>query len=546
MTRKQLLWGLVLCPFIAETSSAQLFGPVVTRDADPIAATRAVVGDLTGDFYPDLFQVVSAQKPEVMFAPDMTTAVFTLGELAAAAIDAAIIPASSPGAADQLVITTASGISLIDGYSGGEFTETTYTPSGWAGAKRVFYADFDGDADVDLVGASSGMGTILTLEDAFTGTPTSFSWGVGVNVRDVTVVDWDGDGDSEIATLVPGGVLIWDEQGNFLQVVSRPNDDGFLVPISQSGSAAQRIAVVHKGGAFWAVTVVDAGGAELPRDLSGTDVYAAAAGDVTGDGNDDLVIATRDSNSVDVHYNLTPASKTFGAPSEVVTYGAAGGNTNQNAWPVVADFDNDQDADILIYNDSGDEFAILENGSVDAAAQAPTLDSVTITFDASGQTETTEVEAVFSTSGTDDVELRVFSQPDALSPMIAQPLFVGSAPIVNGTATLLFDGGADPNKWKGRIQVFTFRNAEQAGGGSGLIGAGPVAVATVTLDESVGIANAAEYGVPFDPNVGPTVTAVFVNGADPDGRDVVEDSVDVGEGPPADDPPEGQQQQGGG
>ena len=130
-------------------------------------------------------------------------------------------------------MTTTTGFSVLDNYSGGSFTETAYAPPGWAGALRVLVADYEDDDAYDLAGLASDGVTILSYDEAFEATPVAYSWTMPVQVLDVAVADWYGDGEDKICVLIPGGLVVYGSRGLVQTVIPLGSTEGYLVPFRQ-------------------------------------------------------------------------------------------------------------------------------------------------------------------------------------------------------------------------------------------------------------------------------------------------------------------------
>jgi len=245
--------------------------------------------------------------------------------------------------------TPSTTISVLLGNADGTFQpQQTYVVGGLPTLPAALaVADFNGDGRPDIAVASDLVNTVSVLLGQGDGTFLSPSQAIGVGLRNTPFqVDLNGDG-------IPDTVIL-DGAGNILYRQGQPGTNHQFAPpiVLNPGRPARAIAVV-KLGAGWAVAAADAdpdpqlsSPSHLVYDISlytmgppvqtvnaapvppvgviratafTTDVLptSLAAADLTGDGSDDLVVASALGDSVTVALQTAPGIFTAAAPLPV-------------------------------------------------------------------------------------------------------------------------------------------------------------------------------------------------------------------------------------
>jgi hypothetical protein len=241
------------------------------------------------------------------------------------------------------------------------------------GAHSVFAADVDGDGDLDVLSASSGDDKIAWYEN----TDGSGSFGsqqvistAADEAASVFAADVDGDGDVDVLSASHADDQIaWyentDAAGSFgaQQVISTAADGAssvFAADVDGDGDvdvlsasvADDEVAwyenrTIHRSPVFPTETTISTA-ADRP--------YSVFAADVDGDGDLDVLSASRDDDKI-AWYENTDGVGSFGAQQLIST--AADG-----AWSVfAADVDADGDLDVLSASSSDDKIAWYENAN---------------------------------------------------------------------------------------------------------------------------------------------------------------------------------------
>jgi hypothetical protein len=384
MNTNRYPFALLLAAVLGAPASAQWIEkstervlPYDSTTATGDLRTRSASGDFTGDFRLDVVSV-DGNDSHLDFAYDagLMTATFSVtGD----ANDVATVR-TAPGSPSKIVTTSASGLTLYENYSSGAFTtSSTVGTSIWDDASRVIPCLFDTNSETDFIGLSDDKKTVIVLLDGLTGSPATSSFPIPNAALDIAVVDWDG-GQYEIALLFTNGVSIRRKRGTTVTNVLLTADTGSLVTFKQAGYARGRVGVVHEDTGNMYLTVFDSTTTESPVSLP-DESYAAVAAELDGDGDKDLLVASRDVDECKILYNesdgVAPGtSATFTATSgEIVDFqDASSYNADQNAWPIFDDFDNDGDNDVALYVEDLDSLVIQYNEFVLQDGERPTLE----------------------------------------------------------------------------------------------------------------------------------------------------------------------------
>jgi hypothetical protein len=276
----------------------------------------------------------------------------------------------------------------------------------------VIAADLDGDQRLDLIAADTGTNGEGNRVSVLRNTGTSFAaavhYAAGVGPSGLAAADFNGDGRADIAVANYGFL----GQGSTVSLLRNNGSGGLLAPVAYP---------------------------------AGTAPWKLAAGDLDGDGDQDLGVA-RGGRSVSVLLNQGGA---FAAPQQFGPL-LQGMNTDAYRQMALSDVDHDADLDVLYVNNSmwgatGPAIALLRNnGSASfGAAESIVLD-------------------VFSSSPTDLAMADVTGDgwPDALVAeheawslvpgngaggfLAARPYRGGEGPIAIAAADVDGDGDLDP------------------------------------------------------------------------------------------------------
>lgn len=298
--------------------------------------------------------------------------VFSLGYVAVAAGDA-----TGDGNAD--VIATGyddEEILLYPGDGSGALgAPVTLSAGGGVYPTSAEIIDVDGDGNADIVTANGDSGNIsVLLGDGAGGFASAANFPAGAFPVSMGIADVDGDGAPDVVTANAGtsdlSILIGDGSGGFAVPVSASigaDAEPFGVAVADvSGDGSADIVVANRGldGSPFpppefpgtvSVLINDGSGGfaaavQYPVGAGDGRADAVALGDVTGDGNTDIVISRPIANTVDVLAG--DGSGGFAAAVSVPT----GVGPNPLA---IADVTNDGHLDVLTGNAVGSSLSVL-------------------------------------------------------------------------------------------------------------------------------------------------------------------------------------------
>lgn len=274
----------------------------------------------------------------------------------------------------------------------GSFLHQGFTPTGTSpwGMKLL---DLDEDGNLDAVVALYGSAQVAVFPgngDGTFGAPVTYA--SGVTPWDVELVDVDGDGrlDVVVSCYSSDEVRIYNNPGDGTLTAGPviPVGDGpiHMVKGNFNGDAFTDLAVVNHltgaGGRSISLLLGDGAGSftESKITVPGQTVqfYALAAGDLDGDGLDDLVAGDWVSNSMATFLNTGAG---FASP---VFHAISGSNP---AGAVLADFDGDGHLDLAVTNQASSSVVSLLAGNGDGTFQPFT------TFGVDGSTNSYFIKA---------------------------------------------------------------------------------------------------------------------------------------------------------
>lgn len=191
--------ALGLLAVVASASAAPLF--TANPDNNLAGASGIAAGNL-GNGETDL-AVVSSSGLNVFFgAGNGTFAASPVESVAAPGVGSPVLADVNGDTHSDVLFVDASNMHLVLNQGGGIFNASSF---GFAGARNLAVADFNGDATPDLaIVSSTGNSVAIALGkgDGTFGSPHAFSVGAGPN--GVAVGDFNGDGKVDVATINSG------------------------------------------------------------------------------------------------------------------------------------------------------------------------------------------------------------------------------------------------------------------------------------------------------------------------------------------------------
>jgi hypothetical protein len=316
--------------------------------------TRSIVLDVTGDGNLDVV-VLDSNVVMLLSCPDRFASV-QRGNTRANDVD--VVPLGNPSlGADSFVGVIGAGL-YVQSFDpvAHELGAPNYIATGnWCGAKFVRCAQLNGSGGLDFVGVASDKVSVIALFATSSGYESgSATITLQGNAKDLAVVDWDGDGDKEIAFRTVAGLEVWDVNGTSLLTIANATTAGALCTLPMQGATKQRLAWITTNGSNQELRILGDGVTTQVIDFgAGFGAAGMNAADHNLDGQADLYVTTTASHYVKV-FRVDPSSNPFvsAMPSEQIPYQHELANSTpapgMKTSPLVADFDHDGDADLVL------------------------------------------------------------------------------------------------------------------------------------------------------------------------------------------------------
>ncbi len=378
------------------------FGPqqVITTDAD--GATSVFAVDLDGDGDADVLSAFKGDDKIAWYENRLLEAEGDLGTRQVITTDAegaySVFAMDLDGDGDADVLSSSSSDDKIAWYENrlseaeGDFGPQQVITTDANEVLSVFAMDLDGDGDAEVLSASSADSKIAWYENRLTEVEGNFGSQQVITTNadgasSVFAMDLDGDGDADVLSASTNDDKIaWYEnrlseaEGDFgpQQVISTDVDGAesvFAIDLDGDGDADVLSASVYFYSphdllflpidkiAWYENRLSEAEGDFGPQQVISTDVDWAAsvfAIDVDGDGDADVLSASRRGEEIAWYENRLAESEADFGPQQVITTDADGANS-----VFAMDLDGDGDADVLSASADDDKIAWYENiGSI--------------------------------------------------------------------------------------------------------------------------------------------------------------------------------------
>ena len=285
---------------------------------------------------------------------------------------------SGDGFVDLAVLNgNSQNISILKGDGTGAFTVLAAKPTTGNTPVAIATADFDGDGDLDLVVANSSDQTISFLSGNGNGSfnaRVSYSVAPLNSISAIAIGDFNGDGIPDIAVAgspaAGGAVIIMQNNGS--GVFTKVTPTGIVVGTAPSsiavgdfdGDGNLDLAVANKSSNTVTILRGDGSGTNFTSSTitvtSGSNPSAIVATDLDADGRLDLVVAESNNSRLDIYRGNGNGTFTF--QRNVST-----GNTPASI--VAGDFDSNGHIDLAVAN-SGSATASVLLGNGDFTFQA--------------------------------------------------------------------------------------------------------------------------------------------------------------------------------
>jgi gliding motility-associated-like protein len=383
--------------FSFTTESASAISPTFTAtniSPNSVPSYSVFAADIDGDGDLD---IVSASNGTIDWyenngASDPSWSVRTID--ANTNIAHSVYAADMDGDGDMDIVSASMGDNTIawyenDGASIPSWTATNIDTNS-SGAHSVHAADMDGDGDMDIVSASYANNTIAWYENDGASDPTWTAVDIDTNrsyAHSVFVADMDGDGDQDIVSASGGGNnIVWYKNDGAtnpswtayvidtnapdarLVFAADMDGDGDMDVISAS-YGDDTIAWYENNGASdptWVtVDIVN----QSDGDASAVQATSVFATDIDGDGDMDILSASRGDNTIAWYENDGTSDPTW-TPTDINT------DTNGANSVFAADMDGDGDMDIL--SGSSNNITWYETESSNSAPSDMSLSSSSV------------------------------------------------------------------------------------------------------------------------------------------------------------------------
>jgi len=264
----------------------------------------------------------------------------------------------------------------VDG-SGTSWSTATVQGAGLApGGTAV--SDLDGDGDLDVLSIDNVNGNLAWVENA---AGDGSVWSVhaiphvGAEGSSVQAADIDGDGDQDVVSTMTSGRVSWHENlgaGSWAEHAIASHTFNFdTIPVDLDRDGDIDVVNTSATGAIWYANLGDgsAWSAAQPIGLLDGNIRRLGGGDLDGDGDFDVVLASPDFDTVEWYENTSGDGSTW--VEGTISTSADG------VWGIaVADLDADGDMDIVSSSLNSDEIVVHENTASDGSLWTRRLVSV--------------------------------------------------------------------------------------------------------------------------------------------------------------------------
>ena len=369
------LAGVLLCALVAAPVATPQGGATAPVDVEQHRINfnvvpgangqfeRMVVGDLDGDVLPDAV-IVENGTPYFAWGAQVVSALSVIDAgLAGTTLDVAMRPDGLPDRQTLLVLQGGVGLMEYSFDENGPLTPVLRQAGLWTTHKRILVCDLDGQNGLDVLGLAADRKNLYALIAQPDG---SFAPGLRLtypsDVHSFTVGDWDTtDGVTNVAAVCGADLWVRKYGAAGITTFSGSLPGGFVTTLDES-TPANRFAWVTRAAADdqYLLRVV-----EPPMTMSAplglllspgigqpavdVDVSEIVAGDIDGDGLDELLVAQRTFQRAFALVNLGGANPFSTADDDILVVesdnpSAAAGEVG---LPSLGDLSNDGRADLV-------------------------------------------------------------------------------------------------------------------------------------------------------------------------------------------------------
>jgi len=475
--------------------------------------TRIVAADVNGDQHMDAVQL-RAVWPLFLYGPAIHNQYVAAGSVPSTTV--AALPGGASTGYDAVILGRSDGLYHVELNETADppVTETAIaTGTAYEYPRRLQVVDMDQDGAVDDLVVLDNAGTTVHVFYSVTHasqTPDD-SYSVPSNLVEahgLVCLDWNGQGELEIALVGAGrtSVFLLDDSGPTLverSYTSQGASTSRIARMKRDGDT-DRLVEVHRASGIDRLYVKDDNVIDTSQPLGNVNVVAIATGDIDDDGRDDLVMS-RTANYDLAILTTVDDDQFLDDPNdlEIEDVHTLTGHYN-TAWPIVADFDDDTDLDIVFSVQQASGVYYIEEDSETRADYAPSIvaDSGFVDFPgdppvaAEGQTNVSfqlDDPVITTNPNFTDVEVVIWSRD--LPPGYTDPHVASTADYhytiglqAGGTTNVAFDLDVDDDQ--SQVYEMVVRHVELNGNGDVVDASAPYVLSLFFGDDQAGyIAN---------------------------------------------------------
>ncbi len=323
--------------------------------------SSSLAGFFNDDPQADL-AVLKGDQVQMFLNPAMWSAVV---QVPAQVLAMAALPSPGESFKHELLVTTSSGLrAFTRNTPQRNFTSRTVGRDiAWRNATVLGVGDLDGQHGDEIFGARAqgDLGLIL-FSNGGASSETEFVFPLVEPAIDMVACDFDGSGVKDLVVLGESGLSVYSIGGVLLNSVPGERGDGITV-IGNAFDDKEKVVWVAPGlaGALDFVHVLSDQGTLLPESLGDVDPVGIAAGDLDGDGDEDLVVSHKSSYSLMILENRDGVFRRSSGQTLFTDREEPNAQLNESV-PLVYDFDHDDDLDIAVAVQSTHHIYLYSNG----------------------------------------------------------------------------------------------------------------------------------------------------------------------------------------
>jgi hypothetical protein len=412
-------------------------------------------GDMDRDFLVDVALLIDGSA-HVMYGCNIYVARVPIRDEDAsppssAASHLEFLPADSPLGGDAVVVAETDGVRRYVLGSDGSWSMTLLAGLNYASARRVRCLDLDASGTMDVLLLDSQGLTVAAVFDANTSQPSDpiVLFQHPVEIHELIGLNFMPAVGAELALVDELGTAVLDASGAVVYVPYLPGVAGdLLVALSNARTPLDKLVWIGQSSGQWSLTVIHPEGTEASVALGALQLVSASAGDLTGDGLQDLLLS-REGFARIVQLNQRREGPSFSATqgSSEHSFGIDyPPDDSVQAWVTVCDLDGDGDQDGFVLRETagifGDasHFYRMLNGLIEEDLQKPQVVGGWYSFDVPAFEGDFLIDLqIPEQSPWDELQLILWNQPSLLEThMDADAIYHGLFSVSPGVSTVQF------------------------------------------------------------------------------------------------------------